>query len=255
MSDLGIQPAADVAPGLSQWQRVVNTFTAPSKTFEDIKRGHKSWWLPFLIYIVCGGILYAAITQQVTWKTVYENQQRQAPEFVKRMMENMPAEQRAKADAQGPVNQAVTWALSPLGLLAINLIAALILWPTINFGFGGKTTFGSILAVEMYAGLVLWPGRLLLGAIAVWAGAAPEGFNVGNPAPTNIAAFLNQQETPHALYSLCMSLDVLSIWCLVLTGIGVAIVAGVKRSSGYIAVFGWWALIVLISIGFAAAFS
>jgi len=36
---------------------------------------------------------------------------------------------------------------------------------------------------------------------------------------------------------------------------GIAIVAGVKRSSGYIAVFGWWALIVLISVGYAAATS
>jgi hypothetical protein len=32
-------------------------------------------------------------------------------------------------------------------------------------------------------------------------------------------------------------------------------VAGVKRSSGYIAVFGWWVLIVLITVGWAAAFS
>ena len=37
MSDQGVQPAAEVAPGLSQWQRVINIFTAPSKTFEDIK--------------------------------------------------------------------------------------------------------------------------------------------------------------------------------------------------------------------------
>ena len=35
-------------------------------------------------------------------------------------------------------------------------------------------------------------------------------------------------------------------------GMGIAIVAGVKRSSGYIAVFGWWALIVLIGVGWNA---
>jgi len=43
MSDLELQSAAEAAPGLSQWQRVSNTFSAPSKTFEDIKRGNKSW--------------------------------------------------------------------------------------------------------------------------------------------------------------------------------------------------------------------
>ena len=56
MSDLGTQPSAGVAAGLSQWQRVTNTFTAPSKTFEDIKSGHKSWWMPFLIMVILGGI-------------------------------------------------------------------------------------------------------------------------------------------------------------------------------------------------------
>jgi len=42
---------------------------------------------------------------------------------------------------------------------------------------------------------------------------------------------------------------------LVLLGIGTAIVAGVKRTSGYIAVFGWWTIFVLISVGWALAFS
>ena len=37
-------------------------------------------------------------------------------------------------------------------------------------------------------------------------------------------------------------------------GIGLAIVAGAKRSSGYIAVFGWWALIVLVGVGWTVAF-
>ena len=62
-------------------------------------------------------------------------------------------------------------------------------------------------------------------------------------------------ETNKALNSLATSLDVITIWSLILTGIGISIVAGVKRTSGYIAVFGWWILIVLIGAGWAAAFS
>jgi len=37
-----------------------------------------------------------------------------------------------------------------------------------------------------------------------------------------------------------------------LMSIGVATVAGVKRSAGYIAVIGWWAIIVLFGIAAAA---
>jgi len=252
MSDPVIQPAAEVTPGLSQGQRLTSIFTAPSKTFNDIKLGNKSWWLPFLITVLCGAFLWTAINSQVTWRTVYENQQKLQPEFAKRMMDQMPPEQRAAADARGPKTQAITWALSPLGLLIYDLLMALVLWPTINFGFGGKATYGSILAVIMYAGLVLWPIRLLLGGIALFAGAAPEGFNVCNPAPTNVAAFLNQADTSKALYTLLSAIDAPTIWCLIITSIGVAIVAGVKRPSGYIAVFGWWFIVTLAFIGLAA---
>jgi hypothetical protein len=255
MSDIQVQPMAEQAPDLSQWQRVANVFTSPSKTFEDIRRGNSSWWLPFLIVLLTGAFLYGAITKEVTWKGVYENQMRSAPEFAKRMIENMPPEKKAAAERQGPINQAVTWALSPLGLLLMNLVAALFLWPTINFGFGGRATFGSIFAVTMYATLVLWPIKLLLGGIALFAGVLPDAFNLQNVAGTNIGYYLAKDETASVLYFLATSLDPLVIWNLILTSIGIAIVARVKRGSGYIAVFGWWIVMLIIGIGFTAAFA
>ncbi len=97
--------------------------------------------------------------------------------------------------------------------------------------------------------------KTLLGTIVIFAGAAPESFNIKNFAPTNIGAFLNPMETNKALYALASSLDIVTIWTLVLLGMGTAIVAGVKRASGYTAVFGWWAIFTLISVGWAAAFS
>jgi hypothetical protein len=255
MSDMGVQPVgvAQEGAGLTQWQRVADTFTAPSKTFEDIKRGNKSWWLPLLLTVLAGGFLYGAITKEVTWTTVYENQQRVMPEFAKRMQENMPPEQRAAADRRGPTTQAITWALSPVGLLLINMLVALVLMPTINFGFGGKASYGSILAVTMYSTLVLWPIKLILGGIALFAGLLPEAFNLQNVAGTNLAYYLAKEDTPAALYALAMNLDPLVIWNLVVTSIGLSIVAGTKRSSGYIAVFGWWVLLVLLGVGWAAA--
>lgn len=234
-------------------QRVVNTFSAPSKTFNDIKNGNKSWWVPFLIVILTGAFLFTAITKEVTWKTVYDNQQKAMPEFAKRMQDQMPPEQKAAADRRGPITQEITWAISPLGLLGMNAIAALILWPTINLGFGGKATFGSVFAVTMYATLVLWPVKLLLGGIALFAGATPDAFNLQNVAGTNFGYYMADQTG--ALHALATAIDPLVILNLVLTAIGIAIVAGVKRSSGYIAVFGWWALIMIVMIGFTAAFS
>jgi len=81
---------------------------------------------------------------------------------------------------------------------------------------------------------------------------APESFNINNFAPTNLGAFMNPLDTNPALYKLATALDFSTIWSMVLLSIGVAIVAGVKRSSGYIAVFGWWAIITLCSVGWSA---
>jgi len=138
-------------------------------------------------------------------------------------------------------------------VVVFGLVVAVVLWGTINFVFGGKATFGGVLAVWMYAAL---PGiiKSLLGSIVLFAGAAPESFNLANFAPTSVGAFLSPTETNAALYKLATSLDVTNIWYLALMGIGLAIVAGVKRSSGYIAVFGWWALIVLVGVGWTVAF-
>jgi hypothetical protein len=137
-----------------------------------------------------------------------------------------------------------------VGMLGAAVIA-LGLWGTINFIFGGKSKYGQIFAVSYYAWLPM-SLKALLGTIVIYAGMAPESFNIKNFAPTNLGAFLDPVETNKALYSLATSLDVVTIWTLVLMGIGVATVAGVKKSSGYMAVFGWWALFVLIGVGWAA---
>jgi|SRR5579863_3309770 len=251
MSDLGVQPAADLTPGLSQWQRVISTFSAPSKTFEDIKKGHRSWWLPFLITMLFFAIFFVAVTSRVTWKQVADNNQKNMPEFAKRMMERMPPEQRAEQERRAPVSAEVTALFTPVGILFIDLIAAGVLLATINFGFGGKAKFGSVFAVVLYAGLLMWPARYLLAVIAIYAG-DPEVFNINNPAPTNVGAFFPQQDIPMSLYMFLSQLDIFSIWCMVVTAIGIAMVAGVKRTSGYIAVFGWWVIVLLLFTGLGA---
>ena len=88
---------------------------------------------------------------------------------------------------------------------------SLVLWGTINFGFGGKAKFGEIFAVSYYAWL---PEifKALLGTIVIYSGMAPESFNIKNFAPTNLGAFLDPVETNKALYSLATSLDAFTIW-------------------------------------------
>ena len=93
------------------------------------------------------------------------------------------------------------------------------------------------------------------GAIALYAGALPDAFDPKNPAGTNLGYYLSRQDTHFTLYTLATNIDALAIWCMVLTAIGVAVVAGTKRGAGYIAVFGWWTIMLMFSVGMAAIFS
>jgi hypothetical protein len=252
MSDATVQPVAEPVAGLSQWQRVFCIFTAPSKTFNDIKAGHKSWWLPFLIYVLLGYLFFGAVYTKIGMRQAVENQIHLSPKS-EAQMANLPPDRR---ETQMKIAVYVTEGIflaTPVFLLLGVAVLSLGLWGTINFGFGGKATFGSIFTAWMYAAL---PSviKTLLGIVVIYAGTAPESFNLKNFAPTNVAAFLSPTDTNAALYKLLTSVDVITIWTLVLLGIGTAIVAGVKRSSGYIAVFGWWILFVLIGVGWAAAF-
>jgi Yip1 domain len=251
MSDTSVQPIAEGTPGLSQIERVVDAFTAPSKTFTDIKNGHTSWWLPFVLFLVVGTGLWTVVNAKVGWLTVAENQIKMSPK-ASEAMDKLPAEQRQSQIKLSSTIQRIVWLIAPVGVLMLNLLGALILWPTINFGFGGKATFGKVLAVTWYAGL---PGliKLIIGAIGLFAGVAPDAFVPGNPAGTNFGYFMNPQESNKILFALATAIDPIAIWTMVLIAIGLATVAGVKRSAGYTAVFGWWILSLLIMIGFTAA--
>ena len=240
------------ATGLTQWQRVANIFTAPSKTFEDIKRGNKSWWLPLIILALAGYILFAAVDQKIGMQQVLDNQIRMNPKAQEQLAQATP-EQREKSNTFWLGFTEGMFVGGPVVGLVFFAILSGVLLGTINFAFGGRATYGSIFAVYYYAWLPQLV-KILLGIVAIYAGMAPESFNVKNYAPTNLGAFIDPIETNKALYTLATSLDFVTIWTLVLLSIGIAAVAGVKRNYGYITVFGWWAITVLFSVGVAAIF-
>ncbi len=151
MSDLEVTTVPGSAPeGLSQWQRVVNTFTAPSKTFEDIKRGNKSWWLPFVIFVFMGYILFAAVYMKIGMQQTVENQ----IQLNAKQAEAMAQLPQAQRESQEKISVYITegfFIANPVVVLIAGLIISLVMWGTINFIFGGKAEFGGVLCVWMFS--------------------------------------------------------------------------------------------------------
>jgi Yip1 domain len=234
------------APALSQGERVVDTFIAPSKTFTDILR-NQSWWMPFLISLVISYGFVFALQKQVGWETIAANSIKQDPKTSEQMA-NSPAATQAQIVKITTLSIQYGSYASPILILISAAVISLVLWGTINFLFGGRATFGRVFAVWMYSALPLQI-LYILAIVTLFAGLDKDAFNINNPVGTNIGFYL-PAETPQWLSKFATSIDVFWLWTMALAGIGIAIVAKVKKSAGLTAVFGWWLLVQIVKAAY-----
>lgn len=236
---------------LSEAQRLVNTFVAPSKTFTDLRRS-AAWWAPFLITVIFSTIFVYVVDQKVGFPKVVENQLRLQPKQAERI-ENLPADQRETAmQRQIGVTKGISYGF-PLLMLAWHAIVAGVLLATLKFGAGAEIKYKTLFALVLYSGL---PGlfKAVLAVVSLLAGVASDAFTFQNPVATNPGYFVDAASSP-ALFSLLSSIDVLTIWTLVLAAIGITCVSKVKRGAAFAVVFGWYAVTVLFGVAITLAFA
>jgi len=245
MTDTAVVPEGQ---GLSQIERVVDVFVAPSKTFTDILRS-SSWWLPLILLFVFSLLFSYAIDKKVGFDAVAQQQ-----------LEKVPA-QAEQVDAMAPADRAVVMHQRAVGtkyttycfvvlILIFVAIHALLLWASFNFGLGATTKFGQVVAVLMYAGLP----KLFVSIISttlLFAEVGIDGFDLQNPAGTNVGYFI----TSPVLRAAGSFLDVFGLWSLVLLVLGMAIISGKSKMQSAVIVVGWWVVGWLLSVGMAAVFS
>jgi hypothetical protein len=236
---------------LSQGARIVNTFVAPSKTFNDLRRS-ASWWVPFLLLSVFTVGFFYVVGQKIGYRKVSENQIQASPKAT-RQMDQLTPEQRSQAISRQATILGYFLYGYPVIILLWNLIIAAILFATFKFAAGAVMKFKTSLAIVMYASLPLLL-KTILATVSVLAGADPDSFNLQNPAATNPAYFLSPANSPF-LYSVATAIDIFFIWTLIVTAIGFTCVSKVKRSTAMAIVFGWYAVFTLGSAGFGALFA
>jgi hypothetical protein len=236
--------------GLSQTERVVDTFIAPTKTFTDILRS-SSWWLPFLIGAILGLAFAYVILNKVGLPTLVDGVIHHS-KMLEDQINSATPDVAAKIRERIGTNFKFSYAAPVIGLL-IGVICAGILLGSANFIFGGKAKYKQMLAVWFYGTLPLVLFNLLV-IVSAYTGLGGDSFDINNALGTNIGYYLSGGDTPHWLVTLLSSVDIFAIWIAVLLTIGVSIVAGIKRSSAAIVVFGWWFLFVMLKV-IGAAFT
>lgn len=239
--------AASTQHPLSETQRCIDVFTAPTKTFTDLRR-KATFWGPLIVMIIVGIGFSFTVQKKIGWEQVFQNNVNQTPAKAEKI-ESAPNAAQIKA-ISAKFTAGATYGYWVI-VLIITLITSLLVWATINFGFGGKAKYSQIYAVSLYASLVM-NIKFLLGIVAIFAGLAPESFLINNPVGSNIGYYLST-DSPMWLRALCSHIDVFEIWALVLTVIGVAVVAKVSKGKSAAVVVGWWIIFILIATAGAAA--
>lgn len=234
--------------GLSQVERVVDTFVAPSKTFTDILRS-SSWWLPFLLLVVVTMASAFAVDQKIGFDHVAEQSISQNASATEQMAQLTP-QQRAVQMHRIGLGQKYGSYGSAVIILIFVAIVSLLNWASLNFGLGAKTTFGQNFAVCMYAGLPkIFIG--LLNIVFVYAGVNTENFDLNNPVGTNIGYYMTN--SPHWLQMAGSFFDIFGLWTLALSIIGLAIISRKSKSQAAIVAVGWWLFGLLVLTGITAA--
>jgi hypothetical protein len=243
--DVMVAPGGEA--GLSQVERVVDAFVAPSKTFTDILRS-TSWWLPFLLLVIFSMGSAFAIDRTIGYTAVTE-QQIMKSSFSADRMNSLPADQRASIIAASAKRTRIITYCSFIIILLWVAFHSLLLWLTFNFALGAKTTYGQVYATVMFAGL---PKIFiaLLSIVLLFSGVGLDNFDAQNPVGTNIGYYM----TSPALKAALSFFDVFGLWSLFLLVLGMSIISKKTMGQAAAVVVGWWLLGLLLLTGVAAAF-
>ncbi|GAC1644856.1 MAG: hypothetical protein NVS9B15_02170 [Acidobacteriaceae bacterium] len=236
---------ADTQRPLTEVERVVDVFVAPSKTFEDIKR-NANWVVPLILMILLSVVYAFSIGKKITFETAAENQIKLAPPSQQDQINSLPADQKeSRMRISTTVTKYISYGFPVLALIFTAIFAGIYLL-VMNFGLGAQIKFGQLFSALMYAGLVRGI-MTVLAIIGIWTFIDPADFNIQMPLATSPGALFAPLEHPF-LFRVGAIFDVFAVWSTILAGIAMSVLSGKKRSTCIAVAFA-------VSIGFGLLFA
>ena len=230
---------------MSEAARLAGVFFSPGKAFADIARRPR-WWIPVILISILSTIYLTAFTQRVGWESVL----RPAIESSANTS-SMTHQQREQLITTAAGLYKYVGYLSVVGTLFYVFITAVILMFLFDTMMSAGIGLKRMMAIVAYGVLPLLVQTAL--SMVVLYLKDPEEFNLRNPLVFNVGAFLSPDSSA-ALRALGSSIDLFSLWIIVLMAIGVS-AAGRKVSFGkaFTAIASLWALLVCLKVAAAAA--
>ena len=248
MAAAAIVPPPQEPTPLSEPQRLIDTFIAPSKTFIDLRR-NASWWGPYIIIVIIGYLFIYAVDQKVTFQTVVDNSIRMQPK-AQAQLDSLPPGTRQDAIRKAVTRTKFISYSVPVIALIIYVIFAGVVFASVRFAANAEVRFGAVFALIVYTRLPELL-RALLSSASLFAGASTDSFDINNPLAANGAYFMDPSASP-ILRAFVGSFDIITIWTLILVAIGIPCIAKVKRSTAFGIVAGWFIFTLLLKVGLAS---
>lgn len=243
------QAQAQTQAAISPFGRVIGVFFSPKAAFEDIAR-KPSWVLPILITTVLSIISVVALNQRMNWRDYIVQQIEKSPRAAQLTADQK--QQQAEMGAKFTVG--IVYASGFLVPICFALIVGLVMWGAYNLLAGAGARFSQAFSIVAHAGLVGIVSTPLF--LLVLFLRPPGTFDPDNPLATNLAVLL-PEDSAKWLITLCKSIDVFSIWTLILIAIGFAAVnpRKLKGAKSFSIAFTVWAAFVVMRVGWAFIFS
>ena len=234
---------------LTEVERILDTFVAPTKTFTDLRRS-SNWLMPAVLLVLSSLLVVWVADMKIGFPKIVDNQFALQPKATERLDKLSPEDRAKQMEAIIKFNRIIAYCFSVIILVYLIIVAAVLLG-TFNFGLGTELTFNQCIAVCMYTSL---PGVIkgLLSVLVIFLGATGN-FTFQNPIASNLSGLVDPSS--HFLYALLTSLDVFTIWTLILAGIAFSCLTKVKQATCMAVIFGWWLVFILATSGIGAAFS
>ncbi len=239
--------------GMSEFSRLTGVLFEPKKTFEDVAQ-RPTFWIPLILLTLIAVAATYLIASRIGWETIVRQQSQQSASAQQRM-EQMPPEQRQRVEEmQTKIAPFAGYGFAILGRPIGFLIAGAILLGIVRGIMSAPIRFKQIWSILWYASVPAIIQTALMCVVMFLK--RPEEFNLQNPLAFNPAAFMDPMTSSKFLYAVAKSLDVFTIWTLLLVAVGLAAAGGKKMSftGALVAVLVPWAVLVLGGASLAGLF-
>ena len=242
-----MEEQAPSAPTISLSDIIINVFSSPAEAFEGIRTSPARatvWLIPLIaLLLLSAASIWTVFSNDTLRDQALQSQKERIQEQVR--TGQMPQERGDQALEQmeggGGMMAAIGIVFGSLTLAVVFFVTALFFWLIGKFALKAEGGYGKYLELWGASQWISVLGGIITLLMIV-------SMNSVHAAPNGALAVLqnfNRLDTTHRILS---SLNIFTIWQMVVVGIGLAKFAGKPSGTGIGAAMGLWVAWVLVSV-------